>query len=440
MTRDNDIERVLDRFYAEGPAEMPDRVLLRVFDRIERVPQRRLAFLTRFATMNTNLRLAAAAAIVVAVVGVGAFALSQRTSVGPQATATVSPSLGPTPGAGLSAIPAALAYTWIGPPRTVPEISPPLNESALVFNPYALRDNDLLSNYVLYSTAGLSTPDTIVFTLTRPENGCQSGDVGSYTFALAPDGTSLTLTTVAEACAARSSAISGAWNRTHCPDPTTLIPVADPEPLDPYVCLDDMDPGTHVSALFNPFVAPAAWVRNYGALSFQVPAGWRNTDDCRGCYALAKQGPQEIGREIVLVSDAAARSQDASCLNALEPGVGRTPAALANWLKSLPGVAATTPAPISIGGLSGMTLDLAVATTWTHSCPNTDTPSVPTLVSADRNGFEWDVSSTMRERLILLDTGGGRTLLLAINAPDKASFDAFVGEAMSVIQTFQFKR
>ena len=79
MTRDRDIERVLDEFYAEGPSAMPDRLFLGVIDRIERVPQRRLALhVTRFATMNSNLRLAAAAAIVVALVGMGAFAFLNK--------------------------------------------------------------------------------------------------------------------------------------------------------------------------------------------------------------------------------------------------------------------------------------------------------------------------------------------------------------------------
>lgn len=110
MTRDIDIERVLDRFYADGPSEMPDRVFLGVVDRVERVPQRRLAYqMTRFANMNRNLRLAAAAAIVVAVVGVTAFAISRSPDIGnqptPTATPTASQTATPTPLATPSPLP-----------------------------------------------------------------------------------------------------------------------------------------------------------------------------------------------------------------------------------------------------------------------------------------------------------------------------------------------
>jgi hypothetical protein len=41
-------------------------------------------------------------------------------------------------------------------------------------------------------------------------------------------------------------------------------------------------------------------------------------------------------------------------------------------------------------------------------------------------------------RLFLLDLPDGRTMLIDIESPDSASFDALVADAMSVIQTFQF--
>jgi hypothetical protein len=415
MTRDRDIERVLDRFYAEGPSEMPDRLLLGVFDRIEHVPQRRLALLTRFATMNTNLRLAAAAAIVVAVVGVGAFALSQRPSVGPQSTPTVSPSLGPAASSSLSPMPAALAYRWIGTPRTVPEITPPLDASMLWLEPsgYLLvgvgqAGFDPSVDEILVSKVGLSSPDTIVFTLGSPGNGCQRGDVGTYTFSLSASGKVLTLAEIADACAARSGAVSGDWNRADCPDR--------PDQYGNYLCLGDMDPGTHVSAVFNPIVALSPWVPNYGALSYQVPVGWKNIVDYAGAYALTKQGAAANGPRIIL----------ASCATGAQPGIGHTPAELANWLKGEFALVATTPAPITVGGLSGMTLDLSGNLGWTVACPGGE----PVLYAPS----DWAY-----QRVIFLDTGGGLTLLVEVEAPDQASFDAFIVEAMPVIQSFQFK-
>jgi hypothetical protein len=43
-------------------------------------------------------------------------------------------------------------------------------------------------------------------------------------------------------------------------------------------------------------------------------------------------------------------------------------------------------------------------------------------------------------RIFLLDLGDSRTLVILISAKDKATYDAFLPEAMSVIETFSFHR
>ena len=54
MTRERDIERVLEAWLEPGPSEMPDRVFEAVLDRIEREPQRRtLPFIRRFHPMTS---------------------------------------------------------------------------------------------------------------------------------------------------------------------------------------------------------------------------------------------------------------------------------------------------------------------------------------------------------------------------------------------------
>jgi hypothetical protein len=113
MNGDRDLDRVLETWLSEGNSEMPDRLFDAITDRIERVPQARIARLhLRFSDMQPNQRFAAAAAIILLVV-VGGFAVlgrfSDRSSGGPAASpvpptavpsATASASVGalPTPG------------------------------------------------------------------------------------------------------------------------------------------------------------------------------------------------------------------------------------------------------------------------------------------------------------------------------------------------------
>ncbi len=73
--------------------------------------------------------------------------------------------------------------------------------------------------------------------------------------------------------------------------------------------------------------------------------------------------------EVSLIPNAYASDQAAPCSeNRGAAGVGRTPAALAAWLRTIPGLSVSTPVPATIGGLSGVVVDLAVAPGATPQC------------------------------------------------------------------------
>lgn len=437
MTRDRDIERVLDRFYAEGPSEMPDRVFLGVFDQIERVPQRRLALqMTRFATMNRNLRFALAAAIVVAVVGIGAFAMSKL----PDAAAppTPSPSIAVNPSATASSaqsVPTQLQGRWVGAPRLVPELPEPPYRNALVLSDAQLGFAFVggANQKLLASIAALTAPDQLRLRGATTDAGCKPGDEGTYSFKLDASGTALTLTPISDACGPRAVALAGDWARVGCTD-------------DQGWCLGDLASGSHQSNVFTPLVLPADWQYDYGRFSYTVPDGWANIEDFPTHYRLAKQGAPD-STAIFLWADVVPHSQDASCSRTAEPGVGRTASAITDWLTTLPGLVATTPTPVTVGGLSGFWLDLSVAADWTQTCPYSEgKPLVMTFVDSDVDsnpgpeGFDWNVLAGGYARYFLLDLGDGRTLLIEIGASDKASWDAFVADAMPVIETFVFRQ
>jgi hypothetical protein len=96
--------------------------------------------------------------------------------------------------------------------------------------------------------------------------GCHAADAGHYEFSLSPSGLALTLSSISEACASRSAALSRDWIKQDCPDPN-------------HACLGELDPGPHVSILFTPFVPPATWHFDYGRFSYIAPSGWLNLED-----------------------------------------------------------------------------------------------------------------------------------------------------------------
>jgi hypothetical protein len=128
MTRDPDIERVLERWLSDGPAHMPDHVFSAVVDRVDRTPQRRLAgLLTRYAHMPANLRLTAVAATIVVFIGaLGAYALLRPSDAnvggpGPTPIAT------PLPASPTATPPPIADGTYTLPPFQVADLTAMIN-------------------------------------------------------------------------------------------------------------------------------------------------------------------------------------------------------------------------------------------------------------------------------------------------------------------------
>jgi hypothetical protein len=54
------------------------------------------------------------------------------------------------------------------------------------------------------------------------------------------------------------------------------------------------------------------------------------------------------------------------------------------------------------------------------------------------NNFDWGLAAGGRMRLFLLNLPDGRTTLIDVEAPDRATWDALISDAMPVIATFAF--
>jgi hypothetical protein len=96
MTSRSDVERVLDRYLAEGGEQVPDRVVDAALDQIDHIPQRRaLRVPWRFTDMPSFMKPALAGAAVIAALVVGGMFLNR----GPTDTAGGRPIVTPLPSA-----------------------------------------------------------------------------------------------------------------------------------------------------------------------------------------------------------------------------------------------------------------------------------------------------------------------------------------------------
>jgi hypothetical protein len=416
MTRDQDIERVLERWFSEGPTQMPDR-LFEFVDHIDRLPQRpRARSLTRFAAMNSTLRIAAAAVAILFLAGAGTVFLTRPAGVSSQPSPT--PSAVPSVSASPAFLPAPVRAKWI---YKGTRTSAGLASLAIGSERISIKDPD----GSVVSTASLVGPDGLALELHADDWGCQQGDEGTYTYVLSADGNTLTLTPATDVCSTRSDILAGDWARTACASRDGW-------------CLGPLQPGTHTSGLFNP-LSSTSTAYTYGQVSYTVPAGWVNAEDRTGDFRLSRP-IDPVNSGIYMFRDVVPHSQDESCPETAAPGVERTPEAFADWLSTLPGLVTTAPRAIEVGGLSGFMVDLSVDPAWTHTCPYSQgTPMVSTFTDSDpAPGYDWNVGAGGQARYVFLQQPDGRSLLLDIETSDKAAWDGLLAEAMPIVESLQF--
>jgi len=201
---------------------------------------------------------------------------------------------------------------------------------------------------------------------------------------------------------------------------TAATPAPTPVPTPPPA----LAPGTYTSAAFQP------------AVTYTVPSGWRVAQDSSNYFALQPVNSEITG--IHFFRDPLAASQDPTCPTTAEPGVGTLSLELATWIRGLPGMVASSPRMVTVGGLRGVELDLALNTGWTASCPFANgVPTVPLFVGAD-GSLRWVVAGNERLRLDLLDVPGGGTVVVDVDAFDGTLMDELLAAATPIVQSLSF--
>jgi hypothetical protein len=268
--------------------------------------------------------------------------------------------------------------------------------------------------------------------------GCKSGDTGTYSYSLSTSGRVLTITPVTDTCADRTTALTGAWALSGCKN------LSDP-------CLGDLDAGTYGSIAFAPHLAGGVWMPAYGNVRYTVPDGWANAEDFPDSLRIVptsefatedQNGPTlPIWPGIQLMSRAHVPDKPADCSDQQDPAKNLSYAELVASIRALPALTVSNVAAVTIGGLPGTSLDLAVAPAWTGKCSGLALPSYGYLASSGTGTGSSGIGilGTERVRLFLLDSGNGDTLAIQLEAVDPASFDAFVASATPIVQSFQFK-
>jgi hypothetical protein len=435
MTDTRNFDRLARAWLDLMPNEAPDRAIVAVLQATETTPQVRPPLglaIRRFPTMNRNAVLAVAAAAVLVVAVGAALVFKPASNVGGQSpTPSLAPS-GAVPGA---VLPVGLQHTWMGAYRALPGIQAGAGTS-IVFDAAGFRfaQSNQQNHSHLDSRASIAADGGLRLETTSAVNECHQGDVGTYTFGVSSSGLVLTVSAVSDPCAVRASALAGAWYLNGCKRTDEL-------------CLGDMDAGTYGSQYLNIHLgAGGQWSPFYGALTYTVPNGWAAAEDWPNGFRLeptseyateTKDGATgNVYPMIFVLSQAQVALKGETCPDQGDSGLAHGYADLVSYVQGLPALAVSNVSTFTIGGFPATGMDLRVAPTWTGQCADIGAPSYGYLANG---GQGVSLIDPMRQRLILVDTGGGDVVAVVIQAVDAASFDGFVAEAMPIVQTFQFK-
>jgi hypothetical protein len=186
-------------------------------------------------------------------------------------------------------------------------------------------------------------------------------------------------------------------------------------------------------------------------ITYVLPVGWTTDVDEAAEWRILPPGSTHAGAEDS-TSDAIAihvriAASAADCSGVPQPGIGQTPTAIATYWAQLPGLTTTVtapfaeatpvPQPVTVGGLTGVVLDISMAKSWTKPCPQSNgTPVVPLIVGLINTDLDHPIAAGWSIRAYLLGLNGGT---LAIEVQDVTGGSHFAQYA-AVIQTFQFKQ
>lgn len=162
--------------------------------------------------------------------------------------------------------------------------------------------------------------------------------------------------------------------------------------------------------------------------TFTVPEGWVNGADEAGFYGLFPDTPANAAEHAATEAMAneifmGPHGSPYFVCDAWEDNAGATAAEMVTAMVANDALAMSQPIDVTIGGLTGKQFDVQLDPGWTESCPG----DPETLDLGD-----------MRTRGFLLDRPEGGVIVIFMGSLHSAGHEAFVAEAMPIIESFQF--
>jgi hypothetical protein len=195
-------------------------------------------------------------------------------------------------------------------------------------------------------------------------------------------------------------------------------------------CQGPLEPGEYRWAFTEPtidFEIPSPGWTWYYSGGFRIVTG--DSATVEGLY---------IPDGVYFLHDPAIASQD--CEETRERGVGQSVGDLVGWLETAPGLDVSEPAPVTVGGLEGMQLDLRIDPAWKRTCFfSEERPVVPLIFSGARlGGYHLTIVRGQWLRWHILDTGDGVLIVNIEDDPGGLPHDVLLENGNEIVDSLRF--
>jgi hypothetical protein len=426
MSTERDVAYILRSWLRTESDGSVDHVVDAILSEVDTTRQRRSTWwpARRSLDMNTIMKFGIAAVVlaVTAALGYGLWQNVGNLVPDPQPSDDASP-----PGGEL---PREFHYTFVGATRDVEGLNVEgllaLDFSGQIFAVQTGGDLPEIASKPTITGAGELRLETVVDTTV-----CQLSDVGTYAYAFSRGETVLRIELLEDDCAERADAVPGEWRRSACHDPNGA-------------CLGILEAGTQASLWFDPFSDdwPAS-VARHGALRYQVPDGWANSDDSLQLYALTRAeayGPEFSGScldcpdGISMIASPAV--VEPGCSEEPDPDVGTSAQALVQWVRAHPGLLVTEGPATAVDGRQATVLDITASESWADAC--LDEANQLSFVPLFTNrGYTYGIRTGDRHRLLFVEMDSDTALGIGIDSFDPDDLDALITDAQPIIESIR---
>lgn len=211
-------------------------------------------------------------------------------------------------------------------------------------------------------------------------------------------------------------------------------PMAEPDPSAEALANQDPCPNSHGGACRGWVDAGTYATRSFSpAITYTLPDGWGNLEDLPGNFLLQQaDDPRYLGiYQNVRIPKGCAEAQD--------PDVGGTVDDIVGWYRDHPGLVTSGPESVTVGGLSGVYLDISLDPSWATTCIYSGgEPIVPFMIGSGVSEVHHVILPGFEERLYLLEWEGGNVAIEV--GTEGMSLDDYLEDVLPVIETLSFSR